>query len=663
MENDVFESASDMDEDSQRLEDPFAHAFGTAEDEGAMGIDCEIKTYDGRYNSKGERVFLQVGKKSELLEDKDSDFNSALVLKRIFNHAMEMKHTELYIQSPHMKKALRETIQRYPGVDLHAPSIIIINEPRCIFHYRKELEAYRKTLQDEDEQEHVRFLLQYTFRALHRAITSFVDHIEQSTSEPGLEYQNLWMLFRPGDILLYKLSKSTEAMRFRSMELQFKTPTSKEKDWVVTADVMNYDGNVFGTVAWVVRIAPYQGWKPVRELIVFPLEYHPEKGKVREQLLERGRKFVSLREAKHQYYNGEVMALSRCRKGTFLNDTDSVEAYETTVKGRIMIDVKTFDRVLPRHSIDIEYENRTYSPEKDEHLGMSETDLITCAHDIPGYSFANGQWALFEVDKIEDVKFNDSAFDQLILPLDQKEMISSVVRVHSTRRVTFDDIISGKGKGIVFLLHGDAGVGKTLTAESVADFTKRPLFTVGCGDLGVDAFSVEENLDSTFELALTWNAIVLLDEADIFLETRAGSNHDLKRNAIVSVFLRMLEYFEGMLFLTTNRVRSIDAAFRSRIHIAIHYPALTFDSRRELWKTFIQKATSEVHFWWAEEYLDHLASQELNGRQIKNIVRTAHSVAVGEGGFLNSTHINSAMVAMMAFDASMAEPSPLPLIQ
>lgn len=68
--------------------------------------------------------------------------------------------------------------------------------------------------------------------------------------------------------------------------------------------------------------------------------------------------------------------------------------------------------------------------------------------------------------------------------------------------------------------------------EGVADYTKRPLYTVSCGELGIESSSVERNLKTALDLATTWNAIILIDEADIFLEAR-GPN-DLKRNGLVS---------------------------------------------------------------------------------------------------------------------------------
>jgi hypothetical protein len=72
----------------------------------------------------------------------------------------------------------------------------------------------------------------------------------------------------------------------------------------------------------------------------------------------------------------------------------------------------------------------------------------------------------------------------------------------------------------------------TLPLESVADYTKRPLYTVNCGELGVNTNSVEANLSDALRLAMTWNAIVLIDEADVFLEARSAK--DLERNGLVA---------------------------------------------------------------------------------------------------------------------------------
>ena len=77
-----------------------------------------------------------------------------------------------------------------------------------------------------------------------------------------------------------------------------------------------------------------------------------------------------------------------------------------------------------------------------------------------------------------------------------------------------------------------AGVGKTSTAECVAEATGKPLFPITCGDLGLTPEHVEKTLRDTFHLAQLWDCVLLLDEADIFLAQR--NKTDLQRNALVS---------------------------------------------------------------------------------------------------------------------------------
>lgn len=135
------------------------------------------------------------------------------------------------------------------------------------------------------------------------------------------------------------------------------------------------------------------------------------------------------------------------------------------------------------------------------------------------------------------------------------------------------------------------GVGKTSTAECVADRTKRPLFPITCGDIGEAAIEVERNLQHNFRLAHRWGCVLLLVESDIFLAKR--NKTDLRRNAVTSVFLRSLDYYAGILFLTTNRVGGIDPAFKSRIHLSVFYPRLDLDRTQKLFDVFLRKTKEE----------------------------------------------------------------------
>ena len=108
--------------------------------------------------------------------------------------------------------------------------------------------------------------------------------------------------------------------------------------------------------------------------------------------------------------------------------------------------------------------------------------------------------------------------------------------------------------------------------------TDRPKITAG--DLGLDAGKLEENLGQLLDLVARWRAILLLDEADVFLETR--KSHHSHHNTLVSVFLRQLEYFEGLMILTTNRVTAFEHAVQSRTHLGIKYEALSKRAREEV---------------------------------------------------------------------------------
>lgn len=89
------------------------------------------------------------------------------------------------------------------------------------------------------------------------------------------------------------------------------------------------------------------------------------------------------------------------------------------------------------------------------------------------------------------------------------------------------------------LLSGPPGVGKTLTAESVAETMRVPLYMMFASDLGLTPTEVEANLARILEMTTKWKAVLLLDEADVYLEKR--STKDLERNKLVSIFLRLLE--------------------------------------------------------------------------------------------------------------------------
>ena len=118
----------------------------------------------------------------------------------------------------------------------------------------------------------------------------------------------------------------------------------------------------------------------------------------------------------------------------------------------------------------------------------------------------------------------------------------------------------------------------------------------------------------------------------------------------LSVFLRLLEYYAGILFLTSNRVSSFDLAFKSRIHIALHYPELTIEVRRQLWRNFLNRVPAQNRQLEMEADLDILEKEEINGRQIKNACKTAAALARKRGEKLQISHFNTVLTSIREFE-------------
>lgn len=178
---------------------------------------------------------------------------------------------------------------------------------------------------------------------------------------------------------------------------------------------------------------------------------------------------------------------------------------------------------------------------------------------------------------------------------------------------------------------------------------------VGFTELSTSGSELESSLRPILSLATAWDAVLLIDEADVFLEQR--SLHELERNAMVSVALRLLEYHRGVLFLTTNRIKAFDEAFMSRFSVAIRYPELDRAGRCSVWRKFFdlagcrlegsenegdaEEGFTKVGGAVSNDDIDELAENPFNGRTIKNLVRTAQALALSQQRPMSADHVKT----------------------
>ncbi|KAJ4016340.1 hypothetical protein NW752_003462 [Fusarium irregulare] len=366
-----------------------------------------------------------------------------------------------------------------------------------------------------------------------------------------------------------------------------------------------------------------------------------------------------------------------CRKRNLIAYHDTSESDLVTEGERYMIDSNTYKQLHP-NSNKVKRDNQSLSrpnqAEMDAALNQRDempegSESFVFPGTIVGYNLRQKKWQDLQVDYIQPVHWNKQAFRHLVIDEEIKDIIQALVTSKlATDKTT--DFIQGKGSGLIILLHGGPGTGKTFTAESVAEIAEKPLFRVTCGDIGTKPEEVEKYLESVLHLGKIWGCVVLLDEADVFLEQRTLT--DLERNALVSVFLRVLEYYEGILILTSNRVGTFDEAFKSRIQLSLHYESLTKSQRRTIWANFLNRLNAleqeekvvhpitdrkrkleenpGIDFDDIERHLGDLAEEQMNGRQIRNAITTARQLAKFKNESMTYRHLEHVIKISRKFD-------------
>jgi hypothetical protein len=216
------------------------------------------------------------------------------------------------------------------------------------------------------------------------------------------------------------------------------------------------------------------------------------------------------------------------------------------------------------------------------------------------------------VGNLTEYVYNTKLGESLVLPADVRRLVGLLM----VQKGDFRDIIEDKGGGAPILCAGQPGVGKTLTAEVYSEVMERPLYSVQCSQLGLTPESLEAALLKSFQRANRWNAILLLDEADVYVRARGD---DLKQNAIVGVFLRVIEYYSGVLFLTTNRSDQVDDAIISRCIARIDYESPDKDDQKAIWRILADTAGVAL----TEATIGEIVEKhpDLTGRDIKNMLK------------------------------------------
>ncbi|KAK4670281.1 uncharacterized protein QC763_210320 [Podospora pseudopauciseta] len=620
------------------------------------GEQCDVKHLKRSYVDGSNDPVVTEGNSDPVKKEEDTKHQSfALVSTQNYDKNNNRTNTTLLINSKHILAALTRVVRYYPDQDEEFDKPSELTSPfNLLYHHRKELseEAFRV---GGDGALHLNLLLSYLDKQ------KWAEAETLTTREnPVITFDLLWFVFKPGD-LLYRMVNGEPALYWLVSVCYNETPTTGDpwKNLELECLYQAHDGKKTGVVRESIKIYEHQEFagdtpEKITSLSVFPLKYHKDREGIKERLVKRGQRYLELVQKQGQayHYEGLCRRLKTPPGGSYFSSEEKFIGVwlPETATGRVVLDCSTFMEDNPFHRVNVS----NWSISKVQWLKQESLDKTTDGFDDPtllclpyvyGYSLDMRCWCMFSVDKVKTTDWKHKDFDSVVLPDGYRKIITSLVKSHKFASHTRDETAL-KGKGLIFVLHGPPGTGKTRTAEAISETTSKPLLLFPTGELGGDLRSIQSELRRLVRYGTAWKAILLIDEADVFLESRQVDGHvSLERNALVAVFLRQLEYFQGIIFLTSNRAQMFDPAVKSRINVMLHYPSPDKETRKVLWAQRLGPILKLKSLPKCELDLDSatetLSEYEMNGREISNAVSSALTIAKADTLALNMDHLRS----------------------
>ncbi|KAJ9612275.1 hypothetical protein H2200_003872 [Cladophialophora chaetospira] len=616
-----------------------------------------------RADAKSAWRSMAAGDIQPKIEDTTRKQKYALIVRRekISKNSVLALHS-ITVKCQLMRQILGRVFEHYEGIDMKLKEVTFEAPFREFYHRWHRFEKICTEQHPEQQRQHLGLL----FKLIRKEVLPHVEATQDMIQSGVISYKYLWAIFPPNIHICSKVNGQDRFYLFKRSAYQTLSGLGRTPGFIVSCQYIDSDGVLVGYVDKTIFIYPFCGTQKITDLQVFPSHLHPDIEALVDKLHSRGRQLEKLNGFNHVSYSGELIELQQVYTGE----------HRRVENARIIVDPQSYwvynrnhEHPNPRPSKEVRSTPKASGVNVKDSVSNALSEIVGAAAEnfrelVDRYERNRASsGSKFYVDSIRPIQWTENSLNELVLPKGYKDIMYAFVNEQLCHNNVYKSVIESKGQGFIMLLSGEPGVGKTLTAESgtvlsrseergslhgtVCEEMKTPLLYMTAGELGEDAATLERTLNLILDLAVKWHAVLLLDECDMFLARRTTAN--IHRNRLVSVFLTKLEYYTGILFLTTNRISAFDPAFESRIHLSVNYPALDLDSRMRIWRTAIHGAsqadrdsssdgeavtvktladvpvdnTSQI----TEQQLQLLAKHKLNGREIKNTVKAASLLA------------------------------------
>ncbi|KAK5110406.1 hypothetical protein LTR85_001270 [Meristemomyces frigidus] len=523
----------------------------------------------------------------------------------------------IHIHSPGIIHAIQSVVHYFPGLEFSQETLIIEEPFAPLVHHYEQLTAFRERCRPEvlDEESsdqersvygHLGLLLQY----LDDEVMPRVIAEKQRHARGVATWSMLWLLFRPGmDVAYLATNHMSRVGVVNRCGGVVHTVSRTESDadegfagsWEIAAWNLRYDGMRMGRRARSTSISYFDGELDISRFQIVPIEVVPtmdDGTSFRDYSIEMGKRWFSLTKRQCRQHHGRIL------------DTPYVD-----IDSLVMIDMEMsfVDNEHTRPDLAAASFELKTTPMSDSHMScscagcaksstepprfepepvsfnaydnilmetvsaLSDHQYLLCPQFVQAYFFKTQEWQMVDVSNLSPPEFNPDMITSLVMSEKRIKLLKGL-----TQSFMRQDMNQANGSSEAW----------------TADFVK------GKGNSQIFLLHGPPGVGKTYT---------------------AG-------------FLRAIEFYEGILFLTTNRVGVFDDAFISRIHVKLRYDALTDSDRSRVWNNFIDKLKTERKdkirvMRDVYEYIESKKVKELvlNGREIRNLFQTAVGLAEFEG--------------------------------